>query len=564
MPDCRAKAFVSQMNLIEDSLPSKARVSERSLTSVIPSPYLRAVAGLGLFGVGFYFAYRYGMSFSQVSAAPFWFPDSVLLCALLLSRPARWWVFIVAALPIRLFTEVAQDVPTWFLLTTFAIDSAKGLMTAFLLRRFVKDPTWLETAREYALFCLVAALLVPTLSAFAGAAARHALGHNYWRAWEQWFSGNALAHLILTPAILYWIFASPWKMPLPSSKRCAEAVLLGVGLVLTTHLAFRSGRGEAQFTDSTFFAPVPFLFWAAIRFGMAGASGAIMVLTVFSVEAAQAGRGPFSAQSPADTALALQHFLLLRAAPLYLVAILIEQTRGDERCLRASEARYREVSSRLITAQEDERKRVARELHDDLSQRLALLSINMQLLSQDSAHEDKMANGLLDQMVKEVKHLSSDVHQLSYQLHPTMFDHFGLVAAAKSLCREMLHQPGMQIHFTHDEIPRNLDSNLQVCLYRVLQEALRNSIRHSGAKEARAALRIENDEIRLVVSDDGKGFDLPHAQQSGGLGLISMKERVRQVHGTLALDSSPGEGTRIEVRARIEPRGESLGPETVE
>jgi PAS domain S-box-containing protein len=299
---------------------------------------------LGLFGAAFYFAYRYGMSFSQATASPFWFPDSVLLCALLLVRPGQWWMFVLATLPIRLFAPVAADVPLWFLLNTFANDAVKGCLAAIALRRYLKNPVRFETVREFALYCLFAVLLVPALSAFAGAAARHSLGYDYWLAWEQWFLGDALTHLVVTPVIFYWVIGTPWNMPVRFTVRWIEGALLTAGLIVTAYIAFDTEAGGATFAEPRFYAPVPFLFWAAIRFGMLGATGAIAVITFFSVDAALRGLGPFSGRSPADTAIALQHFLLLRATPLYLVAVLIEQKQGVEVSLRESEKRFRNMA----------------------------------------------------------------------------------------------------------------------------------------------------------------------------------------------------------------------------
>src|SRR4030095_10920403 len=115
------------------------------------------------------------MSFAQAGASPFWFPDSVLLCGLLLSRPGQWWLFVAVTLPIRVFSEVAHGVPLWFLLATFAIDSVRGVLTATALRRFLATPIRIDTIREFGIFCLWAVLLVPAASALAGAAARQAL-----------------------------------------------------------------------------------------------------------------------------------------------------------------------------------------------------------------------------------------------------------------------------------------------------------------------------------------------------------------------------------------------------
>src|SRR5262245_26974390 len=276
------------------------------------------------------------MSFSRATASPFWFPDSVLLCSLLLVQPRWWWVFVLAALPIRLLAPVSAGIPLWFLLATFANDSAKGLLAAAALRRFLSNPIRFETVRDFALYCLFAVLLVPTASAFGGAAARHFLGYDFWLAWEQWFLGNALAHLVVTPVIFYWVLGAPWNTPARFSTRWVEGALLKAGLIATASIAFDTEAGGTGFAEPRFYAPVPFLFWAAMRFGMLGASGAIAVIACFAVAAALQGHGPFAGHSPVDTALDLQHFLLLRAAPLYLVAVLIEQEQQVEE-------RYREV-----------------------------------------------------------------------------------------------------------------------------------------------------------------------------------------------------------------------------
>jgi len=301
---------------------------------------LGRVLGFCFFEGAFYFAYFYGMSFSQACAAPFWFPDTVLLCALLLSRPRHWWLFILGTLPIRLFSPVAH-VPLPLMFATFAIDSAKGLLVATALRVFMKNTIRLESLRDFALFFFCAVMLVPAASAFAGAAVLHAVGRDYWAAWSQWFMGDSMTHLVITPAILYWLLAPRRKIQFPSGMRLVEVSLLAVALIFTGWVAFSTTLNGTSFAEACLYAPVPFLFWAAIRFGMPGASGAVAIITIFSVNAAIHGRGPFAGDSPRDTALALQEFLLLRSAPLYLVAILIRQRDYVEQSLRESEQRFR-------------------------------------------------------------------------------------------------------------------------------------------------------------------------------------------------------------------------------
>ena len=197
-------------------------MSSGPLAKIVREPRVRGVLAFCLFEAAFYVAYRYTMSFSQASASPFWFPDSVMLCALLLNPRGRWWIFLLGALPIRLFSEVARDIPLWFLLTTFTIDCARNLLTALALRRFLKNPIRFETVQEFLLFCAWAVVLFPAVFALGGAAARSLRGHEFWTAWEQWFLGNALAHLVVTPAIIYWVFGASWKVEMTSAKRWLE------------------------------------------------------------------------------------------------------------------------------------------------------------------------------------------------------------------------------------------------------------------------------------------------------------------------------------------------------
>ena len=306
--------------------------------------FIQNLIAFCLYETAFYVAYRYGMTFSHATASPFWFPDSVLLCALLLVRPRWWWVIVLAPLPIRLTVEVPPDIPLWFLLVTFVIDSAKGMVLATLLRRFLINPIRFDSVRELTLFYLIAVLLIPVISAFLGAQARSLLGFDYWSDWERWFLGDALAQLIVTPVIFYWILGVQWRLPTQLSSRVVEAGCLVLGLIMAGYMAFFEPSNSAALTESRFYAPIPFLIWAALRFGMRGASGAIFVTAVIAIGAASQGFGPFRGQSPTDTAIALQHFLLLRAAPLFFVAVLIEQKRGMERALRESEKRFRHMA----------------------------------------------------------------------------------------------------------------------------------------------------------------------------------------------------------------------------
>jgi len=215
---------------------------------------------------------------------------------------------------------------------------------------------------------------------------------------------------------------------------------------------------------------------------------------------------------------------------------------------KRNEEAMKRLGSRLIAAQEEERKRIARELHDDLNQRLAVLSIELDQLSQKT----RKSVGLhkrLQEMQLQAQEISSDIHRLSYKLHPSKLDHLGLTAAVKSLCDELsLTQSGkLRVHFHQSGVPADLPKDVTLCLFRIAQETLRNCVKHSGADSVQVVLTKTFNSIRLSISDNGCGFDTSSDLMDKGLGFISMHERLRLVGGEIKISSQPLRGTRIDV-----------------
>ncbi len=218
---------------------------------------------------------------------------------------------------------------------------------------------------------------------------------------------------------------------------------------------------------------------------------------------------------------------------------------------KRAEGALRDLSARLISAQEEERSRIARELHDDFNQRLALLAVDIErLVGQTSASRDEF-DVCLKTLVQRICELSSDIHRLSHQLHPSILEHLGLVAAIRSYCKELSDLHGVHIELAHHGASRALPKNVALCLYRVVQEALRNVIKHSGAESARVEITEAADGLRLEISDSGTGFDPGSARTRGGLGLLSMRERLRLVSGTISFERLEPNGTRIHVRVPL-------------
>ncbi len=624
----------------------------------------RDLAGLILYAASYGVAYRFGMSFSQAAASPFWFPDSVLLCALLLTPVRSWWMYVLGALPIRLALSGNLQLPLWFFLDTFAIDSATGVVTALALRYWLPDALRLRSVRDFVIYCLVAVVSVPAVAALLGAGARYLLGHDYWVAWQQWFLGNALTNLVITPAILYGMPGAARSLKSLRPMQRFEGLFVMAGLVIAAYVAFRTPSAARGFAEPQFYAPIPFLFWAALRFGIPGASSGVAVIAIISVSAALQGEGPFAGRSPEDTAFALQEFLLLRAIPLYFVGILTEQKKASDDELVKSEQRYREVvesqtelvcrfladgtlsfaseafcrafhgerealvgsdfmalvvpqareaarsqvalalrsgrgewecqvqlpdrklgwqhwvchrarmgddarvielqaigrditdrkradevdrtlSGKLIEAQEQERARIARDLHDDINQCLASASIDLSTIRRQTSGSVQTE---LDRLQARLIALSEEVRRISHNLHPSLLQHTGLSTALDSLCASVRRADGPTIVLRLDSQTDDLPRDVALCLYRAAQEGLNNAIRHARASRIEMEFRFDDGRAELSIADDGVGFVAAgEGDRPRGLGLLSLEERTRFLGGRFDLCTAQGRGVRISV-----------------
>jgi PAS domain S-box-containing protein len=222
---------------------------------------------------------------------------------------------------------------------------------------------------------------------------------------------------------------------------------------------------------------------------------------------------------------------------------------------RAEEA-LASVSGRLIVAQEQERTRIARELHDDIGQRLALLAIELEQL-QNSPDMSPDVFSRMGELQKDTVEIAADTQSLSHELHSSKLHHLGVAAAMRGFCKEFGEQHKVEINFKTHDLPDRLPPDISLCLFRVLQEALQNSAKHSGARHFEVQLCGTSHEIHLTIGDSGAGFDSKEAKQSRGLGLVSMEERLKLVRGTFSIDSELKRGTTIRARIPIDPEKDS-------
>jgi signal transduction histidine kinase len=244
--------------------------------------------------------------------------------------------------------------------------------------------------------------------------------------------------------------------------------------------------------------------------------------------------------------------LLIGLSVMGLQAVLIGGLLVQRSRRRVAEEEARGLARRLLTAHEDEHRRLARELHDDFSQRLARLAIDATVVerSLSASPEQGSARAMRDDLIR----LSEDVHALSYQLHPSVLDDLGLKDALAVECARFSRRESIAAELTTFEVPRELPPDVSTCLFRVAQEALRNAARHSRASTVSLAVAPVNGAVQMTVADNGVGFDPTRRRTHRSLGHASMRERASLVQGTLEVESKPGRGTTVRVSVPLKER----------
>ena len=224
-----------------------------------------------------------------------------------------------------------------------------------------------------------------------------------------------------------------------------------------------------------------------------------------------------------------------------------EELQAHEKSLRQTKKRLEHLAAQLLDAQEEERRRIAREMHDDWAQRLAVLGMETAKLNRHLDATDE-GQALLSNIQDQLVRLSEDVHDLSRQLHPSILHDLGLVEALRSECAGFGKRHSITIDYSTSGVPANISTNIRLVIYRVAQECLRNIAKHANVRKAWVSLTMVGPQLRLFIRDQGTGFDTEKARLQTGLGLSSIEERVRLISGDLAIESAPGHGTTVEVR----------------
>lgn len=502
-------------------------------------PFLRTSVIVLSVAISYYVGSEIGFFFTPAHSpiAVFWPPNAILLAAFLLTPPRIWWVLLLAVLPAHVLIQLRAGIPVLSSLGWFVGNTGEALLGAACIRYFKKEKPLFESVRGIVVFMAFGVLLAPLVTSFVDAASTvlTGLGPDYWTLWAARLTSNMTANLIIVPTIVTFGVKGPSLFRRVSPTRFIEAGALAVAIAIVSLLVF-SRESAAGNIPALIFAPLPLLLWAAVRFGPGGLSASLLAVALISISNGMPGRGPFGSLSGVDHALSLRILLMVFAFPLLLMSALIAERSTSEQALR-------ETRIKLVDGQEQERHRIARELHDGIVQQLTLVGLSVNQLQSDFTASERPA---LDKLYDQISDVSNATRDLSHELHPFTLEYLGLVGALKKMCRDIGSKSTLTISFSEKDVPPRLPSDVSLCLFRVAQEALQNIVKHGHARAASMELAVRDGYVLLRIVDDGVGIT-PEQHHSGGMGLISMRERVSVVGGTCKVTSGPLKGTIVEV-----------------
>ncbi len=487
------------------------------------------------------------------SKVSLFFPPHAVLVTILLCVPTRqWWAYTLAAASAHFLATQQAHWPTVYALHCEVFDAVQNVGAAAGIRRLIKSRLEAITLRDAMLFVLIAAILVPFGTAFWGASftVSYGFGTHYWIEWRNLGISNAVTAIVLIPAFLLGAHHLFVKRPrILSSRRVLEAALVGACMVALGIFVFDRTPAGAGTSPALLYTAIPLLIWAALRFGLGGISAAMLIMTVQAIWGTMRGHGPFLAQTPAENATALQLFLMVTATPLMLLAVVIEAERRTQHALRQSYEQNQDLAGRLINAQEDERARIARDLHDDLSQQLSAVDVIVSVLKRKVGKPGVGSDveRTFATLQERTAAAATAVRNLSHELHPSVLGHAGLTAALRAHCAGIEHHHQVTVTFNPEGGLDSLEYDVALCLFRVVQEAVTNAVRHARAGNILVSVMTTAEGVELNVVDDGVGF-VASEYTRGGLGLRSIHERVRFIHGDVRVDSRPGAGTKVLAR----------------
>jgi len=467
------------------------------------------------------------------AAWPLWPGCALLVAILMLVRTRIWPALILVSFAGFVLFDLQVGVPAASIAWFIPADTIEVLIAAIGLRYYFGGVPRLNNLNALAKYGFVAVFLAPCLAASVSA---RGIPGDYWTSWGIAFLSEVLAFLTLTPAILGWVTEGPAWVQKTRAYHIEFAVLTATTVVLG-YFAFAAHTKSDS--PALLYSLVPSLLWSVLRFGWIGTTSSMIIISFLSVWGLVHERGPFNALGSQNSMLALQLFLIFAATPFMILTAVVE----DRKLAGEQLAR---LSRTLIEAHEEERKRIARDVHDDYSQRLTLLAIDVENLAHKVGDSSPGTKQQLVDFHRRLRELGTDMHSLSHQLYSSTLETLGLVAGIRGFCREFAETEHLQVDFTHENVPGSIPGDVALCLFRIVQEGLRNVKRHSGTEKANVRIEWSGGNLHLTVYDQGKGFDVGTSPAGGGIGIWSMQERLRLLGGRLQIQSHLMQGTRID------------------
>lgn len=479
-----------------------------------------------------------------------WLPGPLLL-ALLLCAPYRYWLANTLGWFVGMtLMSLTANLPVQGLAVANVSVIVLVSVAAWGLGQ-LRDEQPIGNFQQLLVFVLIAVIGLPAATGSAISWLSTQVELPFWLARQWWHVAlsNSLGYVLLTPAILSLV--NPGSSLRRDSLPGWPMPLITLGALVLLWLAWREIGDFPTMRPLLLLAPVPLAIFVALRAQVVGTSVVNLVVGLLAIQLSLEHEGPFVQTQSELTTISVQLWMLgVSVASLYLAA-LVEQRRATQRDLSITSTEVRELAGRLIVAQEQERARIARDLHDDINQRLAVASIRLSALRRKVDESNKQD---VSRLQSDLIALSEDVRHLSHDLHPSMLSQTGLTAALAGLCQNVRHRNGPAIELRVSPYAKDLPEDVALCLYRVTQEGLGNALRYADAQRVEVALQIERHQVDLTIIDDGKGF-VTEGEGRRGLGLLSIDERTKLLGGSCRLQSTLGKGTELCIRIPLGTQG---------
>ena len=493
-----------------------------------------------LVAAGYYAGTKIGFAFTphQTPIALFWPPNAALLAAFLLSPIRVWAIYLLAVLPAHLLAQAQAGIPLstsfgWYIGNT--TEALIGAAAVLYLSKVNKTDFTFATTRGLKVFLLGAVLVAPLFTSFIDAASVVWSGYarGYWTLWATRLVSNMISNLTLVPLIVTLCRDGFAWFSRSTIARVLELVVLLVGSALVSAYVFAAPSNAAKGITAAIFAPLPFLLWAALRFGVGGASFSLLTVAWIALSNSVRGLQTTGTAVVARNVLTVQVLIGAFGILLMWIAALVSEQKGIKFPAAARRAFLMKV--------EDALRDVGRKLHADLTQQLTLLGLDIENLGRGVESSSPLKQRLLA-VNQQIEQLSAEIRDWSHDLDPVSIEYLGLGEALNSLCRQASEKSAVKFDFSAEMEAERLDSVTSLNLYRILQDVVNHIVKLSSAHSVKVNLKVKDRSAWLTIEYDAAEMRSETRENN----IINTRDRVAVLNGTFSVASSPS-GTWIEV-----------------